>query len=237
MTSEKTTWGYARLSQRGRDGNLDDQLETVRDYTRAQEDMDLVTTLNEGDLTSGFDSDRPKYQQLLSKIENAEIDAVVVRDRARLSRDFDERLQLIVLFRTTGVELHVVEAGGYINLTDVQTAGMECIHAAMDHFKKMAEIERSREVTENRLDEGYDHGRPPYGLTFDEDGHYWVPGEDYFRALRAIAAREQDWSYRRIESEVEIPRSTARRIVERRETYENLVLRVVEGDTPRVNPR
>jgi DNA invertase Pin-like site-specific DNA recombinase len=223
----KTAWGYARLSQRGRDGSLDDQLATIRDYSREHADLELVTTLNEGDRTSGFDNDRPKYQQLLSKIEANDVDAVVVRDRARLSRDFDERLQLIVLFRTTGVELHVVEGGGHVDLGDVQTAGMECIHAAMDHFKKMAEIERSKEVTEDRIDEGYDHGRPPFGLTFDDAGQYWVPGENFYRALRVLAAREQGWSYREVDEEIEgVSRSVAQRIVERREKYEALVSRL-----------
>ncbi len=217
-----SAWGYVRLSQIGRDGSIDEQKRRVREYARNTSGIDLVTTLNEGDRTSGFNEDREKYTQLLDKIESGNVDAVVVRDRARLSRDFDERLRLITIFRETDVELHVVEAGGLTNLQNVQTAAMECVHAAMDHIKKKAEIRRSREALEEKKERGDDLGRPPFGLRYDDDGRRWVPDREsgeFGDALDVIRHRNDGLSWREVEEETGVSRSTARSVYDRRERY------------------
>ena len=154
--------------------------------------------------------------------EDGNIGAVVVRDRARLSRDFDERLRLRTYFRETGAELHVVEADGHVDGQDIQTSAMECVHAAMDHIKKMAEIERSRAAVRERLERGDDHGRPPYGLRFDDEGRRWIPDRDsgeFDAALAVICARESGGSWREVAEETGVNRSTARGVWKRRERY------------------
>jgi len=138
------------------------------------------------------------------------------------SRFFDERLRLLTLFRAADVELHVVEAGGHINVQDVQTAAMECVHAAMDHIKKMAEIRRSREAPTEKKQKGHDLGRPPFGLTFNENSEYWVPdreSDEFNDALNVIELRENGVSWRNIEDETDVNTSTARRVWERPDRY------------------
>jgi len=218
MSGQKAAWGYVRLSQKGRDTSLDEQKESIRAYAR-ESDLNLQTTRNEGDKTSGFDSDRHEYQLLRTKIRNGDIDAVIVRDRARLSRDFDDRLSLITDFRDSGVEWHVVEAGGLIDVQDVQTAMFECIHAGMDHIKKKIEIERSKAAVQERLDNGYYQGKPPYGLEFDDDGQYLVPGEDFEHVLTMFELRDKGMSYNKIADRVPVSSSTVSNICDRREMY------------------
>ncbi|MFB6073515.1 MAG: recombinase family protein [Haloarculaceae archaeon] len=215
-------WGYTRLSQEGRDGSLDEQMAAVRKYAADHPDIDLVTTLNEGASTSGFDNDREKYTRLVDKVRDDEIDAVVVRDRARLSRDFDERLRLLTYFRSSDVELHVVEDRGRIDIDDVQTAAMECVHAAMDHIKKKAEIHRSKQAIKERMERGDDHGRPPFGLQYDDAGRRWVPDREsgeFATALEVVRLREDDVSWRDIADETGVNTGTARRVYERKERY------------------
>lgn len=222
MSETLSAWGYVRLSQRGRDGSLEEQMAAIREYARNTNGMKLVTTLNEGEQTSGFNADREKYTRLLDNIEDGGVDAVVVRDRARLSRDFDERLRLLTVFRAADIELHIVEAGGLIDVQDVQTASMECVHAAMDHIKKMAEIRRSREALEEKKEKGHDLGRPPFGLTFDDNGEFWVPdlgSGEFSDAMDVIELREAGVSWRTIEAETGVSTSTARRVWERRNRY------------------
>lgn len=226
MTEEKKdAWGYVRLSQES-DTSIEEQKESIREYAR-ETGLDLQTTRNDGKNTSGFDDDREEYQLLRGKIESGDIDAVITRDRARMSRDFDERLRLIATMRSVGVEWHVVEAGGSLDLEDVEKAGMECLHAMMDHVKKKVEIERSRKVIEKRLDQGFDQGRPPYGFQFDAQGEYWVPdktaedGEksEFERALDVIDARQNGLSWRKVAEETGVSKNTARRIWDRRNRY------------------
>lgn len=171
MSSEtKGAYGYTRLSGSGRDDSIDDQKAAISEYVRSRDDLSLVTTWGDGKNTSGFDAEREWYQRLKTKILNGEIDAIVTRDRQRLARDFDERLALITAFRETGVEWHVVEEGGRLYLEDTQNAGMECLHAMMDHIKKKAEIQRSKDVVEQRIEDGCYQGKPPAGLQFADDG-------------------------------------------------------------------
>jgi DNA invertase Pin-like site-specific DNA recombinase len=211
-------WGYVRLSQEGRDASLAEQKKSIREYARAH-DLNLQTTRNDGKNTSGFSTDRDEYQLLRDKLRNGEIDAVIVRDRARLSRDFDERLSLITDFRRTGVEWHVTEANGRLELEHVQQAMFECIHAGMDHIKKKIEIERSKQAVQERLDNGYYQGKPPYGLEFDDDGQYLVPSDEFAHVLTIFQKRDQGESYRSIAQDVPVSRTTVSSICDRREMY------------------
>jgi len=213
-------WGYVRLSQTGRDGTIDGQKETIREYVRDRDDLQLVTTLNDGTGTSGFDCDREKYTLLKEKIRDGSVDAVVVRDRDRLARDFDERLRLLLLFREADVEYHAVEEGGRIGLEDETTAGLEAIKAAMSHESKKAEIVRSKEVTEDRIESGYDHGRPRFGMTYDEEGQYQVPGEDFDQVREIFLRRDRGETYAEISEGVGVAESTVQNVVDRREWYE-----------------
>lgn len=221
------TFGYVRLSQRGRDKSIEQQKADVRDYARDNERLQLVTTLNDGEDTSGFNTDRDKYQTLLDNIRDDEgADAVVVRDRDRLARDFDERVRLVRLFRGTSTELHVVEAGGHVDLQDEQTAALEVVNAAMSHTKKMAEIERAKKVVSERVENpDVDHGRPPFGFKFDDEGKYWIPNANFGTAKNIIQAREKDNpdTYDEIAEKTGVSHSTISRIMDRKEMYQRKV--------------
>lgn len=213
--TEKTAWGYVRLSQEGRDTSLEDQKQAIREYAD-ENNIDLLTTRNEGDKTSGFDSTRPEYSLLREKIRDVELDAVIVRDRARLSRDFDDRLSLITDFRMSGVEWHVIEAGGKIDLQDVQTAGMECLHAMMDHVKKKVEITRAKEATKQRLSNGCYHGTPPLGLQFADDNcHLEKNNEEWDTVCAIIEDRENGQNVKDIAAEKGVSTATVSRISNR----------------------
>ena len=223
-------WGYVRLSQDGRgDESIDDQKDSIRRYCRDRlpPHGQLVTTLSDGVRTSGFDRDRDAFQTLYGKIEAGEIDAVVVRDRAWLARDFDVRLELSLAFRQHGVDLHVTEELGKADLHDVRGAAMGCMKAAMDHSAKMAEIRRAREIVQQRRDDGAYQGRPWTGLTFDSDGQFLVPAED--EDWDAVTTVLDEWNGPDGEStksglarRTGLSREQVRRVLDRHEAYEDL---------------
>lgn len=208
-------WGYVRLSQEGRDTSLDEQKRSIREYCRSN-GLDLKTTRNDGKNASGFDQEREEYQLLREKIKKADIDAVVVRDRARLSRDFDDRLSLIVDLRESQVEWHVIEAGGLIDVSDVQTAGIECLHGMMGHVKKMAEIQRAKDAIEERIESGCYQGTPPRGLQFAPDGCHLEKTDEWEKVMSAFDLIENgNYTYTDIESETGIPASDISRMKHR----------------------
>lgn len=227
----KTAWGYVRLSQKGRDTSLDEQKRSIRDYA-AQSELSLATTRNDGSGTSGFDRKRDEYSLLRQKINKAEIDAVIVRDRARLSRDFDERLWLISTFRETGVEWHVVEAGGKIHVEDVQQAGIECLHAMMDHTKKMIEIQRSKAATEERIEDGCYQGKVPFGMQFAEDKCHLERDPEEWETLTAIVSGEIDGTVREVAEEADVSTATVSRARNRGlEWYANMLAEYGQKET------
>lgn len=219
--SEKEAWGYVRLSQEG-DASLEEQKESIREYARENE-LNLVTTRNDGSNTSGFNDDRDGYQLLRGKIRAGDIDAVITRDRARMSRDFDERLRLIALFRDTGVEWHVTEVGDRLYLEDVQKAGMEAMHAMMDHVKKMIEIERSKKAIEKRVERGCYQGRTPIGLEFAEDKCHLVKNDRWDDVVRTFELLDEGVSYSAINDETGLePHQISRMKGRGIEWYENV---------------
>jgi len=211
----ETVVGYIRLSQDGK--SLDRQARDIETYA-AENGLDVVEIYNEGRRASGFDSERPEYQKLLARIKD-DVDAVVVPNLSRLSRDRKERLRLLLDLDRAGVELHSFELGRPVDLDDDWELVQQSIQATTDDVEKRKEIERSKRATAERLAEGYDHGRPPFGLSFDEDGQYWVPGDRFHDALDVIKARERGLSWRDVAEDTGVPKDTARRVYDRRERY------------------
>jgi DNA invertase Pin-like site-specific DNA recombinase len=148
--------------------------------------------------------------------------AVVVPNLSRLSRDRKERLRLLLDVDQVGVQLHSVELGGAVDLDDDWELVQQSIHATTNDVEKRKEITRSQRATQERLDNDYDHGRPPVGLTYDDNGHYWVPDrntDEYQAAPTCIRLRENNHSWREISRETGVNKDTARRIYARRERY------------------
>lgn len=216
MIMSETAVGYIRLSQDGK--SLERQRRDVEEYADA-EGFDLVEVYNEGRHASGFDEDRREYQALLEQVSSGDVGAVVVPNMSRLSRDRKERLRLLLDLDTADVELHSHELGRAVDLDDDWELVQQSIQATADDVGKRKEIERSKRATEERIESGFDHGRPPFGLRFDDAGEYWIPGEDFEDALEVISCRKDGLSWREIAGETGVNKDTARRVWERRERY------------------
>lgn len=213
---DKTAVGYIRLSQDGK--SLKRQRRDVKEYAD-ENDLVLVEVYNEGKRSSGFDMDRPEYQALVDHVDTGSVAAVVVPNLSRLSRDRKERLRLLLDLDAVGIELHSYELGRAVDLDDDWELVQQSIRATADDVEKRKEIERSKRATKERLQNGLDHGRPPFGLQFDDAGDYWVAGEGFEDALDVISHRESGLSWREIARETGVNKDTARRIWKRRERY------------------
>jgi len=219
----KNAWGYVRLSQDGREGTIEQQKEDIRDYADRVASLQLVTTLNDGKRTSGFDSSREKYNTLKSKIASGNVGAVIVRDRARIARDFDERLRFVLLCRDNNVAVHIVEENRTMQVDNPMQVGVEAIQAAVDHKSKTAEIERSKSAVKERVEDGHWQGRPPFGFKLNDEKTDIVPDEKFETALEVLSMRDDGSSYREISDELSVPTSTIGSILDRQEMYQEYV--------------
>jgi len=210
--------GYTRLSQES-DASIERQKRHIREYTDEHE-MSLLQIYDDGERTSGWDESREEYQEVRDRVQSGEITAVIVNDKRRLARDFDATMRLILDLREHSVEVQTYQEG-QLDLSDPVHAAVEVLQAASEHESKRKEIERAREAVQERIENGYDHGRPPIGFQFDEAGQQWVPDregrfEDVVEAIRMV---ERGASYREVEDELDIVPSTMSGIMGRKERY------------------
>jgi DNA invertase Pin-like site-specific DNA recombinase len=127
--------------------------------------------------------------------------------------DLDER----------GVELHSVERGE-VDISEPWTLTIETIKATSDDVEKRKEIERSKREIEKRVENGFHQGRAPLGLKFDDRGEELVVDEDEISQVkRVLELRDNGYSYPDIEKASSVPQSTAYRVVDRREMYEEFI--------------
>jgi len=210
--------GYTRLSQDS-DTSIERQKRHIHEYAD-ENGLSLSKIYDDGERTSGWDESREEYQQLRSRVQSGRVAAIIINDKRRLARDFDETMRLVLDLREYGVEAHTFEEGE-LDLSDPVQAAVEVLQAASEHEAKKKEIERAREAVQERIENGYDHGRPPIGFRFDDEGEKWVPDrsgqfEDVVKAIRMV---ERGKTYRDVEAELDIPTSTMTGVMSRRNRY------------------
>lgn len=210
--------GYTRLSQES-DTSIDRQKRHIREYAE-EHGLNLVRIHDDGERSSGFDDDREEYQALRDRVQSGDLAAVIVNDKRRLARDFDETMRLVLDLREHDVEAHTYQAGK-LDLSEPVQAAVEVLQAASEHEAKKKEIERAKEAVQERLDSGHDHGRPPIGLRFDEAGEQWVPDREgrFEDVVAAIEMVENGATYSDVQEAVGIPPSTMSGVMERRDRY------------------
>jgi DNA invertase Pin-like site-specific DNA recombinase len=210
--------GYTRLSQES-DTSIDRQKRHIREYAD-ENGLTLETIYDDGERSSGFDESREEYQQVRDRVQSGEIAAVVVNDKRRLARDFDETMRLVLDLREHDVEAHSFQEG-QLDLSDPVQAAVEVLQAASEHEAKKKEIERAREAVQERIDSGHDHGRPPTGFRFDEAGERWVPDREgrFEDVVEAIQMVENGATYADVDEELGISPSTMSGVMDRKERY------------------
>jgi DNA invertase Pin-like site-specific DNA recombinase len=218
MTSKAV--GYTRLSQSS-DTSIEDQKAAIAEYCD-QLGLELLRIYDDGEGSSGFDTERPEYAKVRELMRDGEVGAVVVRDRSRLGRDFDERMQFVLDLRRTNVSLHASREGE-VNLEDPYAVVMESMRAATDDSGKREEIEKAREKVSERIENGYYHGRPPFGTRFSQDKTHLVPGEDFDLVVEVLKSLDAGDSYRDIHEKTGVSLGSINRIKGRRATYEEMM--------------
>ncbi len=213
-----TALGYTRLSQDS-DTSIDRQKRHIREYA-TEHGFDLERIYDDGEQSSGWDSSRGEYQELRRRIVDDEsVQQLLLNDKRRIARDIDEVMRLVPDLRQHDVELHTHQ-DGRLDLSDPMRAAIEILQAAAAHKEKLEEIKKSIEAVEERLEAGYDHGRARFGMEYGPDGRYQQPGDDFEKVLAVLKHRDNGLTYSEIESETGVPRSTANRVVLKREWYE-----------------
>lgn len=213
--------GYTRLSQDGL--SIPKQKQAIRDYCQ-RNGLNLEQIYDDGEHASGYDTDeRPEYRALRERVNDADVDAVVVRDTGRIGRDFDERMYFVLDCRKAGIQLHSDEAGQH-DLSDPWSVLQETAQAAGDDVQKRHEIERSKEATEKRIENGCYQGKVPFGLRFADDKCHLERDPDEWKRLRQIVDEKYEGTVREVAEQADVSTATVSRARDRGlEWYRNML--------------
>lgn len=217
----KTAVGYTRLSQDS-DTSIERQKRHIRSYCD-EHDFNVARIYDDGEHSSGFESEREEYRQLRADIsESDDLDAVVTNDKRRLARDIDEVMRLVPDLRQRDVELHTY-SDGQLDLSDPMRAAIEILQAAAAHQEKMREIEKAIESVEERIEAGHDHGRPRFGMRYNDDGTRQVPGERFDTVERIWQLRDEGLSMGDISDAVGVSKSVVHGVISDKDWYQERV--------------
>lgn len=123
--------------------------------------------MTRGDLAGLLDQN-DRVQTRVSKLEAAKYSHLVAWDHHRICRD--EYFSVIQYAAEQG-DAEIVYVGD-VNEDDLTFD----LKRRIKRDIKKEKIEKSRRAIERRKEEGYDHGRPRFGITYDADGEYQTLG-------------------------------------------------------------
>jgi DNA invertase Pin-like site-specific DNA recombinase len=212
---------YARVSTADQD--LDHQTENLWEHATGDLgiDPDCIDVL--ADESTGTNTDRSGYRELMERVRTGDVERVVVREVTRIGRNFrdiSETVHEIVEDHDIGLTIVndglAIEPGEELSMQDKMFLMMFAWGAELE-----AEKLRQNTIAGLRAAEaaGKWTTRPPYGFTTDDDG-YLVPDETFDNAVAAIYAVEAlGWSHRKAARHSGVPRRTVPSVLDRREQY------------------
>lgn len=210
---------YCRVSTD--DQSLDRQREATAGYAGQNFGAELPDIEFYTDKSTGTDTDRSGYHDLLDDLKSNDIEAVVVNSVSRLSRsirDLDQSVETIV--DNHGAELHIISEGLRISGEEdpYQKAMLQLLGVFAELEAEMIR-QRVREGIQTRMDnDDYHHGPAPLGFQKNDGQLIEANQYDLVRTTLAMVL-SGELSKRKAARELDTSRRTINRSLERAELY------------------
>lgn len=214
---------YARVSTE--EQSLDRQKEECYEYATSKLGAEPDAVEFYGDKSTGTDTERAAYRSMLGAARDGQVDTVTVLETSRLSRSVGDLAETIEELMKHGCGLHVVNRGINIDGTNGEPDPMQkAFLQLMSVFSEMESNlirERIKSGIEQAQRSGKDIGRPPYGFQSVADSDKYVPTYPEYEKAQVVIDRDKNGdSHRSISQDMNIPRSTVRRIIEHNDKYD-----------------
>ena len=217
----RSTLSYARDRLDADTGAGDDAV--IVDYIENEQTPDTPVEAGEVtvyyDRSTGTDTERDGYQELLATVSEADVDAVVVHSVSRVSRsirDLDRTAEQIV--EESDTELHIISEGFELlpeRSDPFQQAMFQLLGVFAELEAKLAQ-QRSREGLQARLEsEDYHHGQPPLGFT-KENGQLFEASNYYQICSTLSLVVDGQLSKRKAAEQLGTSRRTINRAIQER---------------------
>lgn len=191
QSDNKITALYARLSRddelAGDSNSIVNQKAILSKYAKENGFKNPLFFVDDG--YSGTNFERPSWTELIEKVENGEVSALIVKDMSRLGRDYLKvGFYTEVLFVEKGVRFIAINNGvDSANQTDSDfTPFLNIINEwyAKDTSKKIRAVMKSKGEAGEHL-----CTNPPYGYMKDADNpKQWIVDEEAAEVVKRIFA-------------------------------------------------
>lgn len=210
---------YVRVSTE--EQSLQRQLESVQQY--AQDDLD--TSLSElqvyRDKSTGTDTSRSGYREMMDAVEGDDLDNVVVHEISRLARSLQDLERTVSRITDNDTAVYFVRDGlsfGDGKERPMHRLQMQMLGAFAEWQARVKQMNTKEGIAARQQEDDYHHGRPPLG--FEKQDGRLIEGENYDQVCAVLDMVEKDeLSKREAAQELDSSRSTIRRAMDRSELY------------------
>jgi len=214
---------YHRVSTE--EQSLERQRQSTSDYALSKLDADLNDRHRFEDKSTGTNTNRSGYIDMMQSVESGEVDVVLSQEVSRLARsirDLDRTVERIV--EENECELHIIKEGFTLKPegTDAfQTAMLRLLGVFAELEADMAQQRAKEGIAIRQMEDDYRHGPAPLGFAKD-DGHL-VEAPEYDEVCSVLEqVVEETLSKRKAANQSETTRTTIRSSIEDRPELYNL---------------
>ncbi|MFC6939740.1 recombinase family protein [Salinirubellus sp. GCM10025818] len=210
---------YCRVSTD--DQSLQRQIDATQTYARTRLGAELADIQIYRDTSTGTDTARGGYRDLITDIDAGKIDAVVVNSVSRISRSIRDLDRTAERIANGGAELHILAEGLTMKPDDddpYQKALFRLLGVFAELEAEMIQQRTQEGIAARQREENYHHGRPPLGFQ-KEDGQL-LEGENYDQVVTVLdMVQKGEMSKRQAAREMGTSRPTVDRALKRAELY------------------
>jgi len=177
---------YVRVStdDQAKNGvSLENQAERIRAYCGYRQ-LDLVTEIEDAGVSGGVNKAREGFIELLNRVEQGDIDVIVLYSLERLSRDMLTLLALERLLNEHDVELHTVD--GQVDTSTPDGFMAFAMKAFLGEMERRQVKFRTKKAMEHKKAHGQVVGAVPYG--YRREGDALVPDLAEQSVVRTVNA-------------------------------------------------
>lgn len=210
---------YVRVSTA--DQNLDRQLESTTDYAQDDLGADLSEIETYRDKSTGTNTDRSGYRELMDAVEDGDVSAVVVHEISRMARSLQDLERTVSRITDDGAEVHFVRDGlsfGDGKEQPMHRLQMQMLGAFAEWQARVKQMNTREGIAARQQNDDYHHGPAPLG--FEKDDGELIEAERYHDVVAVLdMVQKEELSKRKAADRLDCARSTIGRALERSDLY------------------
>ncbi|RAW45410.1 resolvase [Halorubrum sp. 48-1-W] len=210
---------YVRVSTE--EQNLERQLQSVQSYAEEKLNTELSELQIFRDKSTGTDTSRSGYRDMMETLEGEDIEHVVVHEISRLARSLQDLERTVSRITDNGTAIHFVRDGlsfGDGKEQPMNRLQMQMLGAFAEWQARVKQMNTKEGIAARQDEDDYHHGRPPLG--FEKNDGQLIEGENYGQVCAVLdMVVKGDLSKRKAAQELDSSRKTIDRAIDRGSLY------------------